>query len=238
MRIQQRVVVTSRDRAARSHLTLEAIVATALRVMRDEGLERVTMRRLAQELETGPASLYAHVRNVAGLHGAMLDDLLTRVDLDPAVDPVTWRETLIALLGAYTRLLFAHPALARSVLLLLPSGPNFLRLVDAVLRLLRTGGATVRDAAWGVDLLLQRATAIAAEQGTRDDQGDVGDTDDAFAAMTAVLGAVPAETYPGIVWARSELVSGEPGERLHWAFDALITGILASPSTGDHTPGP
>ena len=48
----------------------------ALRIMREEGLERVTMRRLAAELDTGPASLYVYLRNVAELHGAILDELL------------------------------------------------------------------------------------------------------------------------------------------------------------------
>ena len=44
--------------------------------MRAEGLEHVTMRRLAAELDTGPASLYVYVRNTAELHAAMLEGLL------------------------------------------------------------------------------------------------------------------------------------------------------------------
>ena len=45
----------------RQPLTRDAIVGTAIRVLDAEGLEAVTMRRVAQELGTGPASLYAHV---------------------------------------------------------------------------------------------------------------------------------------------------------------------------------
>ena len=44
--------------------------------MQAEGLDRVTMRRLAQELDTGAASLYVYVRNTAELHAAMLEELL------------------------------------------------------------------------------------------------------------------------------------------------------------------
>jgi len=44
--------------------------------MREEGLERVTMRRLAAALDTGPSSLYVYVRNTAELHAAVLDELL------------------------------------------------------------------------------------------------------------------------------------------------------------------
>lgn len=56
--------------------------------MQEEGLERVTMRRLAAELDTGLASLYVYVyvRNVAELHGAILDELLAGL---PLPDPGT-----------------------------------------------------------------------------------------------------------------------------------------------------
>ena len=39
------------------------------------------MRRLAQELDTGPASLHVHVRNTAEPHAAVLDELLGRARL-------------------------------------------------------------------------------------------------------------------------------------------------------------
>lgn len=59
-------------------------MATAVEIMRGEGLGRVTMRRLAQELDTGPASQYVYFRNTAELHAAVLDELLGEVDLSPA----------------------------------------------------------------------------------------------------------------------------------------------------------
>src|SRR5690348_2436203 len=110
-----RVPVSRRDRPAKSPLSREALVAAALDVMRQEGLERLTMRRLAAELDTGPASLYVYVRNTAELHGAILDELVAGLEQPGAGE---WREQLIDLLSAYTELLFAHPGLARSVLML------------------------------------------------------------------------------------------------------------------------
>ena len=65
-----------RERPAKAPLTRRGIVAAAVQVMRSEGMGRVTMRRLAKELDTGPASLYVYFRNTAVLHGAVLDDLL------------------------------------------------------------------------------------------------------------------------------------------------------------------
>jgi AcrR family transcriptional regulator len=76
-----RHIVSRRERPAKPALTREGIVATAVEVMQAEGLDRVTMRRIAQELDTGAASLYVYVRNTTELHAAMLEELLGQVDL-------------------------------------------------------------------------------------------------------------------------------------------------------------
>lgn len=101
--------------------------------MRAEGLRRVTMRRLAQELDTGPASLYVYVRNTAELHAAVLDDLLGAVDLSPVRADGDWRDRLVRVLTSYTAVLFEHPGLARSALVARPSGERYLDLVEALL---------------------------------------------------------------------------------------------------------
>jgi AcrR family transcriptional regulator len=214
--------VSRRDRPAKPPLTREGIIAVTLRLLRAEGLERVTMRRLARELDTGPASLYVYIDNLADLHGAVLDRLLSEVDLQPAAPGGGWRDRLADLLVAYTELLFAHPSLARSVLTLRPrpSGPNYMSLVDSVLVLLRTGGVPAGQAAWGVSLLLQQAVATAAEHGTRRESADLPEEDERS------WREVSAGEHPGIAWASGELFSGGH-HRMRWAFDVLIDGIAA-----------
>jgi AcrR family transcriptional regulator len=48
---------------------------TALGVIAAEGYEALTMRRLAAALDTGPASLYAHVVNKADLDELLIGRL-------------------------------------------------------------------------------------------------------------------------------------------------------------------
>jgi AcrR family transcriptional regulator len=110
-----RPVVSRRERPAKPALTSQGIVATAIRVMHAEGLDRVTMR-LAQELDTGAASLYVYVRNTAELRAAMLDELLGQVDLSPVNAAGDWRDRLIKVLWPYTGIFFEQPGLAQSVL--------------------------------------------------------------------------------------------------------------------------
>jgi hypothetical protein len=52
---------------------------------------------VAQELDTGAASLYVYVRNTAELHAAMLEQLLDQVDLSPVTRPpsCTYRATCV-----------------------------------------------------------------------------------------------------------------------------------------------
>jgi AcrR family transcriptional regulator len=197
------------------------VVGAALRIMQADGLERVTMRRLADELDTGPASLYVYVDNMAELHGAILDELLAGLEL-PTGAAEQWREQLIDLLGRYTLLLFRYPGLARSVLALWPSGPNYLRLIDTVLRLLDAGLVPAQQAAWGVNLLLQHATASAAEHGTRHE------AETSPAGLTTAIDDIDPEQYPHIARTATALWSGTGRQRSHWAFDALIEGITST----------
>src|SRR5579862_7177702 len=116
MNTSSRPPVSRRERPAKPALTRESIVASAIQILRAEGLERVTMRRLAQELDTGAASLYVYVRNTAELHAAMLEELLGQIDLSPVTADGDWRDRLIRVLTEYTVILFGHPGLAQSAL--------------------------------------------------------------------------------------------------------------------------
>ncbi|MFD3910957.1 TetR/AcrR family transcriptional regulator [Streptomyces sp. NPDC058603] len=224
-----------RERPAKPALTYRGIVATAVRLMESEGLQRVTMRRLAQELDTGPASLYVYVANTAELHAAILEELLGAVDLSPASaegddgdGEGDWRERLARLLGSYTHVLFAHPSLAHSALIARPSGPNYLALVEAVLSLLHKGGVPDAQAAWGVDVLLQVATANAAEHSARD--RTAGAEAEHHALVAALRDASP-DTHPRIAALGGDLTSGAPGQRLAWTFRMVINGTVTTPRT-------
>ena len=221
-----------RERPAKLALTRPGIIAAAVAVMRAEGLERVTMRRLAQELDTGPASLYVYVRSTAELHAAVLDELLGAVDLTPAQAAGDWRDRLVRVLTSYIEVLFEHPSLARSALVARPSGEHYLDLVEALLALLDEGGVPPGTSAWGIDLLLQVATATAAEQSTR--QQDVGARDD-WDALTVALGGASADRHPHLAALAADLLSGTGESRLEWSFRMMINAL---PATAPPSPAP
>ncbi|MFJ1730911.1 TetR/AcrR family transcriptional regulator [Streptomyces sp. NPDC088254] len=225
----RREPISRRERPAKPALSRRWIVDTAVRIMRAEGLGKVTMRRLAQELDTGPASLYVYVANTAELHAAVLDSLLGEVDLTGRDGGEDWREQLRAVMTSYTQVLFEHPQLARAALVARPSGENYLRLVERILDLLAQSGAGCEQVAWGVDKLLQDATATAAEHATR--EHDLASEDDWNATVRA-LRAVDATTYPAITAHMPALIGGSVPDRIRWSFDVLVNGITHTPVPG------
>ncbi|MDB5533741.1 MAG: TetR family transcriptional regulator protein [Hyphomicrobiales bacterium] len=217
-----------RERPAKPALTRQGIIDAALVILRDEGLARVTMRRIAGALDTGPASLYVYVRNTEDLHAQILDALLAPIGAPAQTGAETnsWRDRLKALLTRYRNVLFAHPEIARMALSTQPSGPNYMALVDAVLALLAEGGASDQAAAWGVDLLLLYPTAIAVEHSGPKSPA----RKEEFSALAAKVSAIDAARYPHIARLGGELMSGDGASRSDWAFDALLNGILAATS--------
>ncbi|NUO99962.1 MAG: TetR family transcriptional regulator [Streptomyces sp.] len=215
-----------RERPAKPALSREGIIDAAVRLTHAEGLPRVTMRRLAQELDTGPASLYVYVANTAELHAAILDELLGQVDLGPAAAGGDWRERVEAVLGSYSEVLFQHPGLAQSALVARPSGPHYLDLVEALLALLDEGGVPGEQAAWGVDALLLMATASAAEQSTRQRSADA---DKEWDALTRALRDASPERRPHVAALAAELLSGPPEARHEWVVRMLLNGMAHTP---------
>ncbi|MEU9883614.1 TetR/AcrR family transcriptional regulator [Streptomyces phaeochromogenes] len=218
--------ISRRERPAKPALTRAGIISSAVRVMRAEGLERVTMRRLAKELDTGPASLYVYVANTAELHAAILDELLGEVDLQSDTAGGDWRERIEAVLASYSRLLYQYPSLARAALVARPSGPNYLNLLEALLALLSLGGVPDDQAAWGVDVLLQVATASAAEHAGRDGSPD---SEEEWNAVAVAVENASAAATPHVAALGSELLSGTPQMRQTWGIRMLLNGILHTP---------
>ncbi|HEY3682492.1 MAG TPA: TetR family transcriptional regulator [Streptosporangiaceae bacterium] len=82
--------MTDRTRATGRRRTLDraAIATAARRVVEADGIDALTLRRVAQELGTGQASLYRHIADRADLLAALFEDVLAEFPLvEPRGDP-------------------------------------------------------------------------------------------------------------------------------------------------------
>lgn len=204
-------------------LSREIIVAAALDLLRSEGLERMSLRRVAAALDTGAATLYAYVDNLQDLETLVLDRALGEVQTAGRPE-ASWRDRLRDCLHSYFHVLVRSPGLAQLAMRTIPAGPNMLRILEALLGILAEAGADPATAAWAVDLLLLYVTGGAVEQSLRRDR-------DPLASLTQVFGRLTPDQHPHIHAARGELVSGSGEARFTWALDVLLRGIQQTPRT-------
>lgn len=132
-------------------ITQDSMVEAAIRVLDAEGLAAVSMRRVAQELDTGAASLYAHVANKKELLDLVFDRIVGEVELPDPADPQHWREQVREIGVRIHATLSAHADVARVALANIPLGPNALRLSERMLAILLAGGVDPQNAGWFLD---------------------------------------------------------------------------------------
>lgn len=97
--------------AARPALSRRELAAAAIALIERDGLDALTMRRLASELGFAPMSLYTHVRSRDDLDDAIVEQLIERLALgdDAPEGAADWRELVRRTLGAYRDLAVALP---------------------------------------------------------------------------------------------------------------------------------
>lgn len=128
------------ETARRGRLSRDLVVRTALRLMDEEGLEAVSMRRVAHELGVEAMSLYHHVRDKEDLLGGIIEVVMA--GFPAPEDHPDWREAVRRTARAWRVLLKAHPhvitlmAHRREPVL----HPAALRPLDHALSVLRRSG--------------------------------------------------------------------------------------------------
>src|SRR5215210_4392561 len=131
------------ERGERRPLTRDAIVEAALALLEREGLQGMSMRRLAAELGTGAASLYWHVGDKEELLSLLLDRIVGEAEV-PEPDPENWREQVKELGRSARRLLTQRRDAAQLSLGRIPAGPNSLPVLEKNLAVLAAAALPAR----------------------------------------------------------------------------------------------
>lgn len=212
---------STRDRPAKAPLSEDVVLGAALAILRSEGLEAVTMRRVAAALDTGAASLYVYVSGREGLLKGMQDRIIATVELE-VPDPSRWRAQLQALLARMHRALVGHPGIAQTTMAEPPGTEATLRLLENLLGILLAGGLDPQDAAWAADILAMVVNYAALE-------GDMrrADRQEQAARLYQTFTGLPPDRFPLITAHAAQLVAGDREERFRVAIDVVLDGMLA-----------
>ncbi|MFG2059191.1 TetR/AcrR family transcriptional regulator [Micromonospora sp. NPDC048930] len=226
-----------RTRAPRRPLSQQAVVDAALALITREGLGALSMRRVAQELGTGPASLYAHVSGKEELLELLVDRASAEIVV-PAPEPSRWTEQIREVAWQAYRVYATHTNLALASLATIPTGPNALRVTEGMLAILLAGGVPPREAAWFLDRLFLYVAGDAYEGALygekvrasgRDQQTWWGEQ---LQQLRTYYESLPAETYPRIRAHLDALMEGGGDERFAYGLDLLIRGVAAHVPAG------
>ncbi|HKN20404.1 MAG TPA: TetR/AcrR family transcriptional regulator C-terminal domain-containing protein [Terracidiphilus sp.] len=146
---------SSRNRRAGSATPLqrEQIVAAALRIVDRHGLKALSMRRLGAELGVDPMAVYYHLPNKQALLDAIVEAVMSSIDLtvdNPAKPP---EERVLAAARAYRDVLLAHVNALPILLAHGPVTPGAMRPVELLIGILRDAGLPPAEALMGMNVI-------------------------------------------------------------------------------------
>jgi AcrR family transcriptional regulator len=171
----------------RSTLTRERVLAAAVELADNDGIDAVSMRKLGQVLGIEAMSLYTHVRGKEDLLDGMVEVVVAEIpDVDRRAD---WKVTLRAMILDARASLLRHPWAPRVIETRLEPGPSMLAYMDRAAGILRAGGFS--------DDLTHHAMHALGSRVLGFDQ-DLFDDDTGPDADTAEIAAALATTFPNI----------------------------------------
>jgi AcrR family transcriptional regulator len=220
--------VAAPGRASRT-LSRTAILDAALAVLDAEGLDAVTMRRVATQLSTGPASLYAHVADKEEMVAALLDRVIGEVELPATIDPANWQEQLKQVSRSARATFVRHRDIARATLGTVPTGENALTVSNLVVGILLGAGASEQVASFSIDLLSLYFSTVAYEESLEalDEQAGA-DSDQYHLQLRQFFGALPVDRFPHLVALAVPMTTGGGDERFEFGLDLLVRGIAST----------
>ncbi|MYW00339.1 TetR family transcriptional regulator [Streptomyces sp. SID3343] len=209
-------------------LSQDAIVTAALEIIDAEGMDALSMRRIAQRFDTGAASLYAYVANKDELVELVVDRVNGEVRL-PDADPDRWREQMRDAMFAIRDVYARHRDLGRALIGAVPVGPNSLECTERLLSILRAGGLPKQVCWFAVDLLSMYTVMSGLEMGVEDTKHGADDEERGayYARIVDYFASLPVELFPTTLSMGEELSNGDGDERFAFGAEVLLLGLTA-----------
>jgi AcrR family transcriptional regulator len=203
-----------------SKLSRQRIVDVALEVVARDGLDALSMRRLAQELDVWPMSVYRYFRDKEELLDAVVAGAAGEVAVGEVAGP--WRERIRELLLEARAAFGREPAGLRARFTRAMLTPGALRLSEAGLRILQDAGFEPAEAARAWHALCGYTFGFT---GFDDESAP----DEAALRARAALAGLPAGDYPALTAAADGFAAAlTDGAAVEYGLDRLLDGLAAA----------
>ncbi len=216
---------TEVNEATKTPLTPERVIHGAVALADAIGVDSLTIRKLAVELDVKPMTIYHHVPNKEAIIDGMVDVVFSQIDLPPT--DTDWKGAMRQRSASARQVLARHPWAAPLMESRTTPGPATLQHHDAVLGCLRRGGFSIEMTAHAYALIdafiygfaLQEATLPATEG------------EDMAELAQSMAAAMPVGAYPHLVEFTTEHVL-QPGydfcREFDFGLDLILDGLEAA----------
>jgi TetR/AcrR family transcriptional regulator, tetracycline repressor protein len=210
----------------RARLSKRAVVDRALKLADADGLDALTIRKLAQDLGVTPMALYWHFRSKEDLLEGMAEQVWGEIEVN--VDPsVPWWAQLQGGLESLLRVLRAHPSAPQLLLEHEKRNEAALRATEAALAILRGAGFDpVYAAEIARSTLWTGITLVMSEAGYKPELSDEERTEWNRRSQLE-LAMLPAARYPHLVECAAPMANCDPDFHYRLGVEMFIAGVRA-----------
>jgi AcrR family transcriptional regulator len=214
------------DEADKTRLSKTAVVQRALALADADGLDALTVRRLAQELGVTPMALYWHFRSKEELLTGVATQIWTEIgtDIDPAA---SWSQQLRGLLESLIGVLRNHPS-ASQLLMGEKNNDAALQAIEVTLDVLRRGGFDPEAASEIARSTLWTGLMLVMSEPGFDPSLTEDERTEQQRRNRVRLAMLPPETYPRLVEAAGPMTACDvPEFHTQFGIDLFIAGVEA-----------
>jgi TetR/AcrR family transcriptional regulator, tetracycline repressor protein len=221
--------------AGRARLSKRAVVGRALKLADADGLDALTIRKLAQDLGVTPMALYWHFRSKEDLLECMAEQVWDEIDVpvDPSVPwPVQLQRGLESLIGVFR----AHPSAPQLVLEHEKRNEAALRATEAALEILRSAGFDAQHASEiARSTLWTGIMLVLSESGYRPELSE-DERAEWQRRGQLELAMLPAARYPRLVECAAPMANCDPDIHYRLGVELFIAGVRAMAERYGHDP--
>jgi AcrR family transcriptional regulator len=214
----------------RDPLTREAIVGAAIKVLDAEGLDGFSMRRVADELDTGAASLYWHVGSKDGLLDLLFDEVIgEQLEEIPDPDPRRWQEQLKKVARGMRATILRHRDIVRISIGRIPMGPNALRFSERVLSIVRAGGVPDELAVQSYLLMMSVVNGFTVDEAGYAEEApdDAPPMEESALMVRGYLQSLPSDQFSNLIEVADHFAITDQDARFELLLDLFVDGLAA-----------
>ncbi|MGH2703444.1 MAG: TetR/AcrR family transcriptional regulator C-terminal domain-containing protein, partial [Actinomycetota bacterium] len=208
----------------RSALSRDRIVERAIAIADAEGIEAVSMRRIASDLGATPMALYNHVANKDELMNGIAGQLLKEIDVSQ-LDPADWAKSIKTGYTEFRRVLLCHPNLLPVLQRKTEMSPDALRPIELAMSILQSAGFSPGEALQAHWTLSGFAMGHVLWQLTN----PLLDNEDGESTLQALAMShrrtLRDDEFPCLIAALPAMESYDMDAAWAWGIDAIIDGL-------------